>query len=44
MLKDRVKTIGISLLGSPDNDGEFELGIEEIWAANSVRFLMRPVN
>jgi len=34
MTKDRIKTIGISLLGSPENDGEFELAIDEFWAIN----------
>lgn len=34
MSKDRIKTLGISLLGSPENDGEFELAIDEFWAVN----------
>jgi len=34
MTKDRIKTIGVSLLGSPENDGEFELAVDEFWAVN----------
>jgi len=34
MTRDRIKTIGVSLLGSPENDGEFELAIDELWAVN----------
>jgi hypothetical protein len=36
MTKDRIKTIGVSLLGSPENDGEFELAVDEFWAVNKV--------
>jgi hypothetical protein len=39
MSKDRIKTIGVSLLGSPENDGEFEFAIDEFWAINKVRYL-----
>lgn len=43
MTKDRIKTIGISLLGSPENDGEFELGIDELFAVNAVGYNLLPL-